>query len=208
MFQNILLGTDGSAAPERAAEVAASLSARYNAQVTVIHAFSPIANRLGEPNFEEAARKALGESRQLVESTASRLHELGVAKTDCDVMGGAAADVILTVAQTRQADLIVLGAHGLNRLQSILLGSASQGAGCGHLRQVKQVAQLPGRQQLRVEDFATVGNVHMPETLPQLSDFVQGHLHALLSAKNAHVVIHRRLHLRADVGSQLRPAIV
>ena len=50
---------------------------------------------------------------------------MGVAKTDCDAIGGAAADVILTVANTRQADLIVLGAHGLNRLQSILLGSVS-----------------------------------------------------------------------------------
>ncbi len=125
MFQNILLGTDGSTASERAAEVAASLSMHYNAQITVIHAYSPIPRRLGEPNFDEAARKALGESRQLVEGTASRLHELGTAKTDCDVIGGAAAEVILTAAQTRQVDLIVLGAHGLNRLQSILLGSVS-----------------------------------------------------------------------------------
>jgi len=125
MFQHILLGADGSAASERAAEIAASLATRYNAQVTVLHAFTPIPHRLGEPNFEEAARQALGASQQLVESTVSRLHELGVAKTDCDAIGGAAADVILTVANTRQADLIVLGAHDLNRLQNILRGSVS-----------------------------------------------------------------------------------
>jgi nucleotide-binding universal stress UspA family protein len=34
--------------------------------------------------------------------------------------------VILTVAETRQVDLIVMGARGLNPLQTLLLGSVSQ----------------------------------------------------------------------------------
>jgi nucleotide-binding universal stress UspA family protein len=105
--------------------VAASLATRYDAQVTVIHVFTPIPKHFGEPNFDEAVQKALGESRQMVEDATRRLQELGVARTDCDVIGDAAADVILTVADTRRADLIVLGAHGVNRLQSILLGSVS-----------------------------------------------------------------------------------
>lgn len=93
MFKNTLLGTDGLAAAERAAKVAASLAMRYDAQITVIHTFSPIPRRLGGPSFDKAARKALSESRQLVESMVNRVHELD--------------------------------AHGLNWLQSILLGSVS-----------------------------------------------------------------------------------
>jgi nucleotide-binding universal stress UspA family protein len=86
---------------------------------------TPIPRHFGDPDFDDAARKALGTSQQLVASTVSCLHELGVAKMDCDAIGDATANVILTVADTRRADLIVLSTHGVNRLQSILLGSVS-----------------------------------------------------------------------------------
>jgi nucleotide-binding universal stress UspA family protein len=49
-----------------------------------------------------------------------------VLEVETDVIGGPPDEVILTVAETRHVDLIVMGARGLNPLQSILLGSVSQ----------------------------------------------------------------------------------
>lgn len=125
MIQSILLATDGSAAAERAAAFAASLATRYHSKVIVLHAYPPIPRHLGEPNFEEAIRNTLDGSRALVEGAARRLHELGVADVEPDVVEGPAAHVILGVAETRQPDLIVLGARGLSTWQGILLGSVS-----------------------------------------------------------------------------------
>lgn len=125
MLHHILLATDGSIPSERAANFAAALAAQTRAKVTVLHVRQVISANLGEPNFDEALLKALDETAALVERTARRLHEQGVFEIETDVIGGLPGEVILTVAETRQADLIVMGARGLNPVQSILLGSVS-----------------------------------------------------------------------------------
>lgn len=126
MIQQILLVTDGSAPAERAAAFAAVLALQTRARVTVLHVRQVISANLGEPYFEEALFKTLDEAAALVEKTARRLQEQGVLEVETDVIGGLPGDVILTVAETRRVDLIVMGVRGLNPLQSILLGSVSQ----------------------------------------------------------------------------------
>ncbi len=125
MIQNILLTTDGSGPASRAAELAASLAARYGAQITVLHAYDAIPSQLGEPFYNEALTGVLQKAQALVDSVAARLLELGVAHVNTDILEGPAADAILRVAETRNPDLIVLGARGLGTWKGILLGSVS-----------------------------------------------------------------------------------
>jgi nucleotide-binding universal stress UspA family protein len=126
LIRSILLATDGSAPAERAAAFAAVLALQTRAKITVLHVRQVISANLGEPYFEDALLKTLDEAAALVEMTARRLHEQGVLEVETDVIGGLPSEVILTVAETRRADLIVMGVRGLNPLQSILLGSVSQ----------------------------------------------------------------------------------
>lgn len=125
MIQNILLATDGSAAAERAADFAASLAVRYDAEVTVLHAFARLPSHLGEPNYSRALYKTLEEAKSLVASVAKRLREMGVADVETDILEDAPASAILSVAETRKPDLIVLGARGLGAWQGLILGSVS-----------------------------------------------------------------------------------
>lgn len=125
MFENILLATDGSKASERAADFAASLALRFHSRVTVLHAFTPVPAYLGEPNYSRALYETLDEARALVDTTADRLRELGIARVDTETIEGPAANVILGVAETRKPDLIVIGARGLSTWQGILMGSVS-----------------------------------------------------------------------------------
>ena len=125
MIQNILLATDGSAAAERAADYAASLAIRFLGKVTVLHAYTPVPGHLGEPNYNRALYENLDEARSVVERAAERLRALGVSEVETDLVEGPPANVILGVAETRQPDLIVIGARGLSTWQGMLMGSVS-----------------------------------------------------------------------------------
>ncbi len=125
MFKHIVLATDGSAAAERASDFAASLARRYEAGVLVLHAMTPPADTLGEPQYSRALHSALEEGRALVAAVASRLHEAGVRELETDVIEGPAIDVILAVLETRKSDLLVIGARGQSPWKGLVLGSVS-----------------------------------------------------------------------------------
>jgi nucleotide-binding universal stress UspA family protein len=125
MIQNILLATDGSAPAERAVDYAASLAIRFLGKVTVLHAYTPVPGYLGKPNYNRALYENLDEARAVVERAADRLRTLGVSEVETDLIEGPPANVILGVAETRQPDLIVIGARGLSTWQGMLMGSVS-----------------------------------------------------------------------------------
>ncbi|MCS7056587.1 MAG: universal stress protein [Thermoflexales bacterium] len=125
MIKHILLATDGSAAAERAADMAASLAMRYDAKLTVVHAYHPIPIFLGEPNYSQAVERALESGTKLVQGVANRLRELGVKEVIAELVEGAATDVILAMVETRNPDLVVVGSRGLGTWQGAFLGSVS-----------------------------------------------------------------------------------
>jgi nucleotide-binding universal stress UspA family protein len=134
MLQYVMLATDGSAAAERATDFAAALAARYGARVTVLHAFPPVPNFLGEPNYSQRLDKTLGEARTLVGDVAKRLRTQGIDNVDAEVVEGPAASAILSMAETRAPDLLLVGARGQSVWKGLVRGSVSQavthGAAC------------------------------------------------------------------------------
>lgn len=125
MIENILLATDGSRPAKQAAEFAASLALRFRAKITVLHAYMPVPEILGEPNYSRAFYETFEEVNALVEDTAGRLHDMGVAEVETEVIEGPAVNAILGVAETRKPDIIVMGARGLSTWQGLLMGSVS-----------------------------------------------------------------------------------
>ncbi|MFC1463640.1 MAG: universal stress protein [Candidatus Brachytrichaceae bacterium NZ_4S206] len=125
MIKHILLATDGSAAAERAADMAASLAMRYDAKLTVVHAYHPVPIFLGEPNYSQAVERVLEGGTKLVEGVANRLRELGVKEVVPELIEGSATDVILGMIETRKPDLVVVGSRGLGTWQGAFLGSVS-----------------------------------------------------------------------------------
>lgn len=125
MFQKILLATDGSPAAERAADYAASIALRFLSKVAIIHAYTPLPGHSGEPNYNRSLYEDLEEAQSVVEKAAGRLRDLGVSEVETDLVEGPPANVILGAAETRQPDLIVMGARGLSTWQGMLMGSVS-----------------------------------------------------------------------------------
>lgn len=123
MIQEVLLATDGSAAAERAIQFSASLSVRFHSRVIALHAYLPPAGNPPEPGQVQAFYETREAAWSVVTGAARRLRALGVEEVETEVREGPAASVILGVADSRQPDLLIIGARGLSTWQGAALGS-------------------------------------------------------------------------------------
>jgi len=116
MFERILLATDGSPDAEQALVYTRDLALRDNAQVIVVHAFESVPTVV-------ARHVSAGE--EVANAAAAKLREAGV-DLSVELLEGPAADAILSVADVRKCDLIVMGSRGHGALASLIVGSVSQ----------------------------------------------------------------------------------
>ncbi len=128
MLRHILLAVDGSAASRRAAQHVRSLLADPECQVTLLVAIEP-PSVLPIAPFDGFLTTAQSPSPEEVataqEMIASIRSEFGEARVHTRVAFGPAADTICKVADELPADLIVVGARGMNPAERLLLGSVS-----------------------------------------------------------------------------------
>ena len=126
-FQNILLASDGSQGAHSAALAARELAQKFGSALTVLNVsekpqmLSEVADAYGELYPVEVTARVRA---ALLENVVSAARQEGTACT-LRQEEGHAAEQILCVADTIDADLIVLGSRGLGGFQSLLLGSVS-----------------------------------------------------------------------------------
>ncbi len=109
--KGILLAVDGSHLADAAAATVAGLVSRCRSRVTLLSA--AIDARLSE------------DARAVVNRAKEWLADAGVTAA-AEVRIGAPDAVIVATAKERNADLIVVGSHGLSGLERLLLGSVSE----------------------------------------------------------------------------------
>ncbi len=124
MFKNIIAATDGSDHSNRAVEQAKQLAEHFGATLWLVHAYHHTSDLLGYEDFEKivAQRKARGqvildETRKLLENCSIKVEE--------ELIEGPEAQAIINVANTRNADLIVIGTRGRGAIEGMLFGSVS-----------------------------------------------------------------------------------
>lgn len=116
----VLVAYDGSAPARRALDRVATFMP--DANVAVVTVAPPVYHDrryagYADPSEEERQRAALGEAQDLLARSGME------ARTAAPV--GEAADEIVRTAREAEADLVVLGARGLNPLKRLVLGSVS-----------------------------------------------------------------------------------
>jgi len=125
MFRNILIGVDGSVHSLKAARMAGELARCTGANLWVIACFEPIPIHLGQPFLDEVIKTGICDAEKHMETALEEIGEIpGNLRTE--VIEGPPAAAILSVAEVRGIDLILMGTRGLGRLSSLLLGSQSQ----------------------------------------------------------------------------------
>lgn len=129
-IKKILVATDFSETAAKALEAAADLARKFDAELIVLHAYKievPMASPMTAGGYALPAGffEQLGShARAQVEATAAELTEQGVRAVGV-ALEQAPAQAIIEEAESRPADLIVMGTRGLTGIKHIALGSVA-----------------------------------------------------------------------------------
>lgn len=127
-YRNILVGVDFSPSSRHALGHAAELARNAGATLHVVHVVPKLrpsvpfsaANRRRVAELQAEARR---DAHERLEGFAARLGKL---KVRTRVVNGLPHEVLLAQASRAKADLIVVGAQGLNLAESLLIGSTAE----------------------------------------------------------------------------------
>jgi nucleotide-binding universal stress UspA family protein len=129
MYKRILISTDGSDKSKLAAEEGIELAKALGAEVVALNVVNEVVvasavRQLGSDRKEvEAKLQAAGEKAV---SEIKRMGDAAGVKVEMMVRQGAPANMVIDVARTENADLIIMGSHGESGASKLLIGSVVQ----------------------------------------------------------------------------------
>lgn len=123
-FRKILVAYDGSSHGQRALELAIKIAQCSQAAIELVCVHDKVPSFLGDAETEELISRAVFHAQEVLEPAIQQLRAEGL-EAITNVLEGPAAEAILTVAETQQFDLIVIGSRGLSDWQGALIGSTS-----------------------------------------------------------------------------------
>jgi len=123
-MKRILIATDGSVGSGQALEQGLSLAAELSADSLVVYVRQSPTSFLGAPYYQDVITNEGAYARGVI--TDAKLHAMRYdVEVDYEILEGDPVEVILSIARSRDVDLIVVGSRGLGAVTSLVLGSVS-----------------------------------------------------------------------------------
>jgi nucleotide-binding universal stress UspA family protein len=129
MYKRILIATDGSDKSKMAAQEGIDLAKGLGAEVLAVNIVNEVViasavRQLGSDR-KEVEDKLVASGKKAVDDIKKMGDAAGV-KIDSIVRMGSPANMVIDVARTEGADLIVMGSHGESGASKLLIGSVVQ----------------------------------------------------------------------------------
>lgn len=131
MFKHLLIPLDGSPLAEKALPAALELAGRFNSQITLLRVIQPpyVLTNVGGSNyaalFTALRDQAEEEAKSYLTIQQNSLRQQGY-QVHAQIMNGEPiAEIILQVAETSQADTIVMSTHGRGGFSRWVYGSVA-----------------------------------------------------------------------------------
>lgn len=128
-FTHLLVPVDFSPYSSAAVRLAADIARRYDAKITLVHVYEPIAYALPDGfalvSAEELTR-ALDQMKKQLETIKAEAEGAGAPRVTITQEQGVAATEIVHLAREQKVDLIVMGTHGRKGLTHAVMGSVAE----------------------------------------------------------------------------------
>lgn len=133
-LRDVVLGTDGSDHAERAAEILGRLPLPEQTRITavsVVRPYQPVPTLMPmdayavEQAYQEIRDAQNLQCQHVAEDAASRLRRAGCNAAACARSGDPAAELLAQV-ELHHADLVVVGARGVSRIEELFVGSVAE----------------------------------------------------------------------------------
>ena len=133
MIKNIIVATDGSAAANRAVDLAADMAAQYECSLSILNVVRDMQLPPELVRMAKVEKLSLRDADLLkfladkvLNKAAERAKKKGATSVRTAVGEGDPATVIIRQAKRRKADIIVMGTRGLGKIKETFLGSVSR----------------------------------------------------------------------------------
>jgi nucleotide-binding universal stress UspA family protein len=198
-FERILVPTDFSASANNALRLAFIFARRFGSEVHIVHAVvlheeDPYDSSHHFPDVKTLESVIRERAAKQIDNAVASEKAGGLKVTHAEVRGIAAAPVILTYAEERGIDLIVMGTHGRRGLRHLLLGSVAE--------EVVRLAQCSVITARGKDEHLAGDDIHRILVPIDFSDFGR---HALVCAEALAQVFGARLHLLHVVEQSMHP---
>jgi nucleotide-binding universal stress UspA family protein len=124
MFELIIVALDGSAYSLKALDYARCLGEKHGSTLILVHAFQFTSDLRGAEGFNQMVGKRRQKGETIIKDAVNRLGPVSF-DVEEDLLEGPAAEAIISVVQSRDADLVVMGTRGMGSLKGLLFGSVS-----------------------------------------------------------------------------------
>jgi nucleotide-binding universal stress UspA family protein len=120
----LVAGTDGSPHAQAAVVEAIDLARRLDEAILFVAVSPPAPDYLGRPLWQAWVTEHHGRAREALDAARAAAEQAGV-EAEYELLEGEPAETLAKLAETRDADLLVIGTRGLGAIRGVLLGSVA-----------------------------------------------------------------------------------